>query len=193
MDALDKTLRWLGAPGDLRSRLEEYGDWLATEAIAAGGLGPKEAVRVLDRHIVDSLLFAGVWSGVGDVLDIGSGVGLPGIPLAIVAPDRHFVLLDRSGRRVELARRALRILSLDNVDVVHGDIATTDWSSYAVVSRASLSPDRLRMKAETDGPPRELLVAGSHIATPTVSGFEIAKIPTEILDRPVWILRMAQS
>lgn len=193
MDALDRTLRWLGVPSELRFRLEDYGDWLVTEAIAAGGLGPKEADRVLDRHIVDSLFFAGVWSAVGDVLDVGSGVGLPGIPLAIIAPDRHFVLLDRSRRRVELARRALRILSLGNVDVVYGDLATTDWSSYVVVSRASLSPARLRMKAETDGPPRELLVAGSHVAPPTVPGFEIAKIPPEILDRPVWILRMAQS
>lgn len=193
MDALDRTLRWLGIQSDLRPRLEEYGAWLATEAIAAGGLGRKEGTRVLERHIVDSLLFAGVWSGGENVLDVGSGVGLPGIPLALAAPERHFVLLDRSRKRVELARRALRVLSLDNVEVVHGDLAATDWSSYVVVSRASISPDGLRMKAEADGPPQDLLVAGSHIAAPTAAGFEVLKIPTEILDRPVWILRMVQT
>ena len=194
MDALDRTLRWLGLSlPELRPRFETYADWLTTEARAAGGIGPDEGGRVLERHIVDSLLFAGVWSVEGDVLDVGSGVGLPGIPLAIAAPDRHFVLLDRSGRRVALAKRALRILSLENVEVVHGDLERVDWSRSVVVSRASLSPQALRMRAEVVGKPRELLVAGSHITAPSVPGFEAVEIPAEILDRPVWVLRMAQS
>lgn len=193
MDALDRTLRWLRVSAQLRPHFEAYADWLTTEAAVAGGIGPDEGGRVLERHVVDSLLFAGVWSGEGDVLDVGSGVGLPGIPLAIAAPDRHFVLLDRSGRRVALAKRALRILSLENVEVVHGDLERVDWSRHVVVSRASLSPHALRMRAEALGPPRELLVAGSHLAAPEVPGFDSVEIPAEILDRPVWILRMAQS
>lgn len=193
MDALEKVLNWLGVPSTVRPPLEKYADWLATEAIDAGGLGPGEGARVIERHVVDSLLFAGVWSAPGDVLDVGSGVGLPGIPLAIVAPERQFVLLDRSGRRVELARRALRILGLENVAVLHGDLEGRDWSDSVVVSRASLSPERFRARSEAVGPPLELLVAGSHMAPPDVVGFELVEIPAEILDRPVWILRMAQS
>lgn len=193
MDALERVLRWLGVPTSVRPDLERFADWLIAEAIGAGGLGPGEGPRVVDRHIVDSLLFAGVWSQPGDVLDVGSGVGLPGIPLAIIAPDRHFVLLDRSGRRVELAKRALRILQLENVEVLRGDVEAFDWSQSVVVSRASLSPERLRERVATAGPPRELLVAGSHRAPPKVAGFESVEISAEILDRPVWILRMAQS
>lgn len=193
MDALERVLHWLGIPASVRPQLERFADWLATEAIDAGGLGPREASRVVDRHIVDSLLFAGVWSRPGDVLDVGSGVGLPGIPLAIVAPDRHFVLLDRSARRGELARRAVRILDLENVEVLQGDLAEFDWTDWVVVSRASLSPERLRERIAVAGPPRELLVAGSHLAPPRVPGFETVEISAEILDRPVWILRMAQS
>lgn len=193
MDVLDRVLHWLGVPASVRPRLERFADWLTSEAIDAGGLGPGEGSRLLDRHIVDSLLFAGVWSQPGNVLDVGSGVGLPGIPLAIIAPTRHFVLLDRSARRVELARRASRVLNLENVEVLQGDLETFDWSDLVVVSRASLSPERLRERVAVVGPPRELLVAGSTVAPPQVSGFETVEISAEILDRPVWILRMAQS
>lgn len=193
MDALERVLRWLGITASVRPQLERFADWLATEAIDAGGLGPGEGSRVVDRHIVDSLLFAGVWSQSGDVLDVGSGVGLPGIPLAIAAPDRHFVLLDRSARRGELARRAVRILDLENVEVLQGDLDAFDWTDWVVVSRASLSPERLRERIAVAGPPRELLVAGSHLAPLQIPGFETVEISAEILDRPVWILRMAQS
>lgn len=193
MDALDRTLDWLRLSPQFRPRLQTYADWLTTEAADAGGIGPDEGGRVLERHIVDSLLFAGVWSAEGDVLDIGSGVGLPGIPLAIAAPERHFVLLDRSGRRVALAKRALRILSLDNVEVVRGELEQVDWTRHVVVSRAALSPQALRLRSDAVGRPRELLVAGSHLTAPHVPGFETVEIPAEILDRPVWILRMAQS
>ena len=193
MDALDRTLAWLGAQPSTRAPLEEYARWLSTEAVAAGGIGPGEGGRLIERHIADSLLFAGVWSVPGEVLDIGSGVGLPGIPLAIVAPERHFVLLDRSGRRTDLARRALRILALTNVDVVHDQLDAVDWSPYVVVSRASVPAADLWVRAQALGSPRELLVAGSHIARPEVDGFDAIEIPAEILDRPVWILRMAQS
>ena len=193
--SLTRTLDWLGVAdtGVVRSQLEVYRQWLSDEAIPAGGLGPGERPRLADRHLADSLLFAGVWDGThpGRVVDAGTGVGLPGIPLAILRPDRSFVLLDRSGRRVTLARRAVRILGLDHVDVVQANIEDFDCAGATVVSRASAPPGHLLAMTHAHGAPRELLVAGSHRERPIVVGFDTVDIPAEILDRPVWILRMA--
>ncbi|MEX0757051.1 MAG: RsmG family class I SAM-dependent methyltransferase [Acidimicrobiia bacterium] len=196
-ELLTRTLNWIGiaATPTLVEQLGDYQAWLAAEATRAGGIGPGERDRLEERHVADSLLFAGVWdqSSSAPVIDVGSGVGLPGIPLAIVTPHREFLLVDRSGRRVELLRRAIRVLSLGNVGVIHADIETVDWSKATVVSRASLPPAALLGLIGEVGAPHELLVAGSRIERPVVPGFETVEIPSEILDRPVWILRMAQT
>lgn len=196
-ELLTRTLHWIGiAPRpELLDRLGAYQAWLADEAARAGGIGPGESGRLEERHVADSLLFAGVWdrSSSIPVIDLGTGVGLPGVPLAIVSPHRRFLLVDRSGRRVRLVRRAVRVLSLENVEVAQAQIEAVDWSNSTVVSRASLPPSLLLRLVESRGMPHELLVAGSHVERPAVPGFETVEIPSEILDRPVWILRMAQT
>lgn len=196
MSALHHVLDWIGVPPDdnLLSQLSTYRVWLAGEGVSSGGIGPAEGDRLDSRHLADSLLFAGVWDreAAAPVLDVGTGVGLPGIPLAIAFPNRQFVLLDRSGRRVELVKRVVRILGLRNVDVLQGDISGHDWEDATVVSRASMPATRLLELAQRNTP-GELLVAGSHVRRPNVVGYETIEIPAEILDRSVWILRMAQS
>jgi len=160
--------------------------------VEAGGIGPNEAVRVDNRHIGDSLVFAG---GFRDsphlILDVGSGVGLPGIPLSVVMPDTHFVLLDRSGRRVDLMKRATRMLDLSNVEVVHGDIS--DWSTPVdgIVSRASLSPEQALVNfSRLLGPDGRAVVGGSWAAPPVVNGFDLLEVPGTVLDQRVWLLIM---
>jgi 16S rRNA (guanine527-N7)-methyltransferase len=76
--------------------------------------------RLLSRHLLDSLAGAPLLNG-ERILDLGSGAGLPGVPLAISAPERSFVLLDRSSRRVRFLKQVVRNLSLNNVEVVEGD------------------------------------------------------------------------
>ncbi len=172
--------------------LRRYRQWLSTEAVEAGGIGPNELDRIDNRHIGDSLLFAGGLQGTpATVLDVGSGVGLPGIPLAVVMPDTRFTLLDRAGRRVDLMKRATRILDLDNVEVVLGDIADWEQPVDSVVSRASLSPEQ----ALTDfrrilNPDGVAVVGGSWAGRPRVEGFQPLEIPATVLDQRVWLLIM---
>ena len=174
------------------STLERYREWLLTEAVEAGGIGPNEAVRIDNRHIGDSLLFAGGFRGTPrHVLDVGSGVGLPGIPLSVVMPDTHFVLLDRSGRRVDLMKRVTRMLDLPNVEVVHGDIS--DWKTPVdgIVSRASLSPEQALLNfSRLLGPEGRAVVGGSWAAPPVVVGFDLLEVPGTVLDQRVWLLIM---
>lgn len=196
-DVLMRTLDWLGVAPHARvlRGLATFRTWLVDEAIPGGGIGPGEGMRLDSRHVVDSLLFAGVWdqSSLAPVVDVGTGAGLPGIPLAIIAPDRPFVLIDRSARRVDLVRRAVRVLGLDNVEVRRADIVGFDWRDTTVVSRAALAPARLLELVQTQGSPEEMLVADSHLTPRQVAGFESVEISAEILDRTVWILRMVRS
>lgn len=173
--------------------LDRYRLWLIDEAIPAGGIGPEEGSRLLDRHIGDSLTFAWPFSSQppGDLLDVGSGVGLPGIPLAIMWPESAITLLDRSQKRVDLARRAIRVLGVDNVETLRADLTEVDTRFSAVVTRAAIPPEKLASMLSDLIRPGGMAVAGGSWSTPpTVGAWETLEIPTEMLDRPVWLLIM---
>lgn len=145
-ERLERMAEWAGFDLDASKvqRFIELAAWLVREAIPGGGLGPGEADRVWDRHILDSLALARGFPSetVGRATDLGSGVGLPGLPLAIATPDIEWSLVDRAGRRTDLAARAVRILGLENVSVVQGDMHRIELGGLAV-SRAATAPDNL--------------------------------------------------
>jgi len=175
--------------------LATYGEWLSTEGYRAGGIGPGEVSRIETRHLADSLLFATPFdSGVGHVIDLGTGVGLPGIPLAIIMPDTSFSLIDRSQRRIDLASRVLRILELENCQAVLGEIEELDLEADAVVARASLPPDRLRgVIPHLIRPGGLAVVGGSWRERPVHAGWQTMEIPPDVLDRPIWLLMMRSA
>ncbi len=177
---------------DQIGQLERYRNWLATEALAAGGIGPEEVDRLHDRHIADALLFMSqIRPSHKEIWDMGSGVGLPGIPLAIALADRKVTLIDRSGRRVRLAKRALRVLGLSNCSVVQADIRQVSGTVDVLVARASLPPRELAPIAVRHLTPDGLaVVAGSWVSEPTVEGWTTVEIPRQLLDQPVWLLKM---
>ncbi len=134
---------WLGVDvtDAIGGLLDRYADWLRAEAAPAGGIGPAEVDRLEERHIADSISFAAGWRQRPDTaVDLGSGVGLPGIPLAITFPDVEFLLVDRAGRRVDLAERAVRVLGLENVSLVRAEIASVSGRYDTVLMRAALRP-----------------------------------------------------
>lgn len=73
------------------------------------------------RHLLDSLAVAPLLSG-ERFLDVGSGAGLPGLPLAILFPERSWTLLDASAKRVRFLRHAVARLGLENVECVHARV-----------------------------------------------------------------------
>jgi 16S rRNA (guanine(527)-N(7))-methyltransferase RsmG len=186
--------QWAGLPLEENQAvsLHMFREWLLTEAVEAGGLGPNEEDRIDNRHIGDSLVFArGFETPPAEILDVGSGVGLPGIPLAIVMPDTEFVLLDRSARRADLMRRVTRVLELPNVEVVHGDIANWNRLVDGLVSRASLSPEEaLTSFKRVLKPTGTAVIGGSWASRPEVVGFDLLEVPATVLDQRVWLLIM---
>ena len=74
----------------------------------------RKPTDIVTRHILDSLTILPHLNG-ERILDIGTGAGLPGIPLAIACPERDFVLLDSSSKKLRFVQQTLGILKLDNV------------------------------------------------------------------------------
>ena len=194
--SLERLARWVGTePAALDIvALQRYRDWLVGEALAAGGIGPDETPRVWNRHILDSLSFIkAVSSSTRTVIDIGSGVGLPGIPLAIAQPEWQVTLVDRSERRAWLARRALRILGLDNCKAVVDDSATmAPTDADVVVSRASMPLPQLVNHARRIAPGADLVVGWSRAAAPPADavGDLTIEVPASVLGDPAWLVKI---
>lgn len=200
VQAAVRAAEWAGWPlGPAQLELlERFADWLIGEAVPAGGLGPNEAERMWSRHVGDSLLFAGGWplsEPPQSVVDVGTGVGLPGIPLAILWPDSHILLTDRSGRRVDLARRAVRVLGLMNAEVVQVDAGRLRKEADLLVARAVADVDLVRQWVRhLVKPGGRAVVGGSWEERPAADpDFDVVEVPPWVLDRPVWLRIMAAA
>ncbi|WP_442931569.1 16S rRNA (guanine(527)-N(7))-methyltransferase RsmG [Mycobacterium sp. 050128] len=126
---------------------EAYAEILATTGVARGLLGPREVNRVWDRHLLNSAAVAELLDDCERVVDIGSGAGLPGIPLAIARPDLDIVLLEPLLRRSEFLKEVVAELGL-TVEVVRGraeepGVRKRFGDSDAAVSRAVAALDKL--------------------------------------------------
>src|SRR5438445_5925919 len=97
----------------------------------------KESVLL---HIIDSLTIRQYLHGMR-VIDIGTGAGLPGIPLALTCPDKQFVLLDSNSKKTRFLTQVMCDLSLKNVDVVHArcEDYNPDIKFDSILSRAFAS------------------------------------------------------
>ena len=101
------------------SRAIRYAELLAASGVERGLIGPREVDRLWDRHLLNSVVVAEVLPRSARVVDLGSGAGLPGIPLAIARPDLSVTLLESMVRRVEWLEHVASTLGL-GVTVVCG-------------------------------------------------------------------------
>jgi 16S rRNA (guanine527-N7)-methyltransferase len=106
--------------GPALDRATEYVRLLATAGTVRGLIGPREVPRLWDRHLLNSAAIASLVPQGARVVDVGSGAGLPGIPLALVRPDLAVALLEPLARRVTFLDEVVERLGLTNVTVVRG-------------------------------------------------------------------------
>lgn len=134
--------------GDRLPMARRYAELLAGPGVERGLIGPREVERIWDRHLLNCAAVGELLDPSERVADIGSGAGLPGIPLAIARPDLRMTLVEPLLRRSDFLREAVDELGLDGVDVVRGraeDPAVRDevGGQDAVVSRAVAGLDKI--------------------------------------------------
>ncbi len=121
-------------------RLLDYVDLLARWNNAYNLTAVREPLEMVTRHLLDSLAVA-PWVMGDRLVDIGSGAGLPGIPLALIAadtgvPSRQFVLVDSNGKKARFLRAAVRELELKHVEVAESRVESVPGQFDCVTSRA---------------------------------------------------------
>jgi 16S rRNA (guanine527-N7)-methyltransferase len=77
----------------------------------------RDPAEMLTRHLLDSLAMAAHWQE-SELADMGAGAGLPGLPLAILHPERRVLLIESNGKKVRFLREAKRVLQLSAVEVI---------------------------------------------------------------------------
>ncbi|MDR1033181.1 MAG: 16S rRNA (guanine(527)-N(7))-methyltransferase RsmG [Bifidobacteriaceae bacterium] len=130
--------------GDFQSLLEVEGQTL-------GLIGPKEVGRIFTRHILNSLTLLNLLDDKASsfqprtLIDIGSGAGFPGVPVAIMRPSLEVILIDSMQRRVDWLHHVKDKLELNNVKVLHGNSRDFEGAVYAdyITARAVAPLDKL--------------------------------------------------
>ena len=149
-----------------------YTNRLAQDSEAFGLLGPRELPRIWSRHVINSALLSELVPDETLVADVGSGAGLPGIPMAIAQPKAHFTLIEPMERRANWLSAVVEDLGIKNVDVIRAraeEVSRTDFD--IVTARAVAALDKL-LKLLTP------LTRGSNLKT--VLALKGSRAPEEI-------------
>lgn len=183
-------------------QLDRYMAWLRREAILAGGLGPDEARHLENRHIADSLLYLPPSVTGSSLLDLGSGVGLPGLVLAIAHPALAVTLIDRSGRRVDLMKRAVRVTGVSNAVAIRADLGRDPIDPADLVTMRAVFPPDVAIGLAAAHALRHAVIGLSRRRPPAdfdalaklahAAGFEARLHESEILEPPSWLLIMTR-
>jgi 16S rRNA (guanine527-N7)-methyltransferase len=94
--------------------------------------------EMISRHILDSLAILPYLEG-GSLLDVGTGAGLPGIPVAILKPEMAVTLLDSNSKKTRFLQQAKAELKLENITVVHSRVEDADLPKFDLVSARAFS------------------------------------------------------
>ncbi|MGW0026604.1 16S rRNA (guanine(527)-N(7))-methyltransferase RsmG [Rhodococcus sp. NPDC003383] len=106
--------------GERFALAQEYHRSLSTDGVERGLIGPREVPRLWDRHLLNCAVLGELIEKDESVVDVGSGAGLPGIPLAIARPDLHITLVEPLLRRSVYLAEFVETHGLANVLVVRG-------------------------------------------------------------------------
>jgi len=128
--------------GDRLPHAIRYAGWLVGPAVERGLIGPREAERVWQRHIVNCAAVGALIPRTSLVVDLGSGAGLPGLVLAVARPDLRVVLVESMLRRTTFLDEVVADLDLSNVQVRRGRVEelTEDKLRADIVTARAVAP-----------------------------------------------------
>jgi 16S rRNA (guanine527-N7)-methyltransferase len=186
-------------------RAEAYAELLASDGVTRGLLGPREADKLWSRHLVNSAVVAEACPATGLVVDVGSGAGLPGIPMALARPGLTLRLVEPLLRRVTFLTEVVDRLGLTNVEVVRSRVEDLHgaWTAPTVTARAVAPLDRLvgwclplvapggsLLALKGDRADEELAAARSVLARQRASSGTVELVGAGVVDPPVRLVRI---
>jgi 16S rRNA (guanine527-N7)-methyltransferase len=129
--------------GDRLALARRFAEHLVTTGVERGLIGPREAPRIWDRHLLNCAVVAELLPDGARVVDLGSGAGLPGIPLILARPDVSVVLVEPLARRVDWLREVVEDLALP-VEIERGRAeepgVRARWEGADVVTARAVAP-----------------------------------------------------
>jgi 16S rRNA (guanine527-N7)-methyltransferase len=145
VDPLDNDGRLPEYFGDAWPAVNGFARLLRAHGVERGLLGPNEAVRLWERHLLNSAGVVASLPTTGTLVDLGSGGGLPGIVLAAMRPQARVVLLEPMERRTDWLRYVVDELKLRNTEVLRGraEDVSGDLLADALTARAVSSLENL--------------------------------------------------
>ncbi len=146
MDSINVIEKYFpGLSGKQREQFEELGPQYADWNSKINVISRKDIDNLYTNHILHSLAIAKFLQPAPGTtfLDMGTGGGFPGIPLAIMYPECRFHLIDRIGKKIKVAQAIADAIGLTNVTFQHGDIGECRQKYDYVVSRAVMRLDEL--------------------------------------------------
>jgi len=185
-----------------------YAELLATDGVVRGLIGPREAPRLWDRHLLNCAALGEVVPHGSTVADVGSGAGLPGLVLAIARPDLRVTLIEPLLRRTRFLEEAVALLGLqEQVEVVRGraEELSGDRTFDAVTARAVAPLDRLArwclplvaaggelfaMKGASA--PVEVEAAGPELRRLGCQQPVVVELGAGLLSETTWVIRVAR-
>jgi 16S rRNA (guanine527-N7)-methyltransferase len=191
--------------GGALDQAHAFAELLAGQGVVRGLLGPREVPRIWDRHLLNCAVVSEVVRRDAQLVDIGSGAGLPGIVLAIIRSDLHVTLLEPLLRRTVFLTECVEELKLDNVEVVRGraeelagtrhfDVATAravaplDRLLAWAMPLLSVGGELLAMKGERAA--EELAGAASQLQAYGVRTAELVTVGRGRVDPPATLVRV---
>lgn len=188
--------------GENIDRARRYFELLVRDGDLLGLLGPREMPKLWTRHILNSAVVAELVSPATTVADVGSGAGLPGIPMALAQPQAQFTLIEPMERRSDWLKSAVLELQLENVRVLRARAEEVAEVFDVVTARAvSALPNLLKMCVPLTKHGGEIIAlkgskAADEIADSkklqkklSIESFEIVRVGGEFLADPTLVVR----
>ncbi len=187
---------------------ERYAGLLATDGVVRGLIGPREAPRLWERHLLNCAVLEEVIAPDASVCDIGSGAGLPGIVLAIARPDLRVTLVEPLLRRTTFLEEVVEALGLTHVrvirgraDALHGKEQFDVITSRAVAALPKLvewsmplvAPHGEMIALKGGSAEAEVTEAADDLARLGCAPARVAEVGSDRVPEGTWVVRIAWS